>query len=557
MTDDSIEHIVAERLDRIFGDDDEDEEVRKPAAEAAKSAIDPVRQAAMELENGVRPETVERLTSSIHALGKSHGKDPLFLPLLKMMHLLSGYLSPARQDVNRPALQSVRSVIECMEALEGGRTLPDVEKRKRVQKEIESFKVFREAIRVLKPPEKSPKDARTSIPAAAGHTPAYTAAKGEDATAVPPRPEPQHPKEEPPASIPRIDDLDAFRKSLSTLNHRIEGIRETLDTQAASSAELRDTLSQIGKGVNALIKKTMEKPPHKTEDPGVDSLKAEDIRSCVREAMEEGLKEFRGLPAGLSEVQEAVSDAFTRFEKRINELHEEIRSVQEGLRSIRSEIDDLQTPKPPNEPAVEEPFQVGEAELGMPLEEDERPGPAGEPEDPEYTPPARPGLPTGSYFLFSTGGKNYAVDEQYVVKASEAGGGLQKKARIRGGLTISDSSSSLFKTKKGIEPPWLYITSGEFKRTLFRLVSEGELDGLEHTGGKGVLFLWVGDERIVFFTDHPALKITLGDEDEVHMSGVSGSQSGPFCGSIQRSGEPSGFYMIISPEKIAEPGLTP
>lgn len=590
MTDDSMERIVSERLDRIFGDDDEDEEVRKPAADTPKSDIDPVKQAVVELESSVQPGSINRLTSSIQSLQRYRGKDPLFLPLLKMMYILAGHLKPGRPDVNQGVLKSLRSNIECMEALETGQTLPESEKRKRVQKEIESFKEFREAIKAPSPPEKAPEDAAPPFQAKRGHTGADTPAKsdetasptpepssaGPEAEADPPQPEPKSLKAPAPASIIGTRELDAFREDLSDLKAQLQGIVKTLEVQSAFGTKLRDAVSQIEKQVNALspmpgairtlLKKAMEKPSSRTEEPAVTPIKVEDVRSSVTEVMEEGLKaglkDLSEMPSALLEVKKTVSDAFARLENKIDDLNEEIRSTREGLQSIRSDVDSLRIQGTAKEAAEEESFQPVETEFEPPAEEYEPPGPAGEPEDhgdmekePDGTPgneisPSRPGLPTGGYFLFAAGGKKYAVDERYVVKTSEAGTGLLKKARVRGGLTISDSSSGLFNKKKGIEPAWSSITPGEVKQTIFRLVSEGVLDGLENTEGEGVLFLGAGDERILLFTDHPAVKITLGQGDEVQMSGSSSSRPGPVCGSIQRSGEQNEFYLIISPEKL-------
>ncbi len=571
MTDDSIEHIVAERLDRIFGDDDEDEGIRKPAAETEKSAIDPVRQAALQLEKGVWPESIGRLTSSINSLQRIRSNDPLFLPLLKMMSLLAGHLHPGRPDLNRAVLKSLRSNIACMESLETGRALPDAEKRKLVQKEIESFKVFRDAALTSKPP--------APLQSPAAHTPP----KGEEtASPVPeppsvepaakaapsrPTPEPQYREKDSASPVVQSQELAALREELSALRISVEGIIKNTEAQSTFGTELRDTMSQIGKQVGALssmpgamrvlLKKAMEKPPSKTEEPAVKPINIEDVRSCVKEAMKEGLnaglKDVREIPSGLREVQEALSVALNGFEKRINELNEELRSVQEGLQAIRSDVNNFRIQELPEEVPAEVSVQPEEAEPETAAEEYEHAEPIGEPAQipADDIPPARPGLPTGGYFLFSAGGKKYAVDEQYVVKASEAAAGLLKKARIRGGLTISDSSSGLFGTKKGIEPPWHSMTSGEIKRAVFRLVSQDILDGLEDTSGEGVLYLGAGDERILLFTDHPAVKITLEQGDEVQMSGAGDSRPGPVCGSIQRSGEQSEFYLLVSPEKLA------
>ncbi len=552
MTDDSIERIVSERLDRIFGDDDEDEELRKPAVETPKSDIDPVKQAAVELESSVQPVSINRLTSSIQSLQRYRGKDPLFLPLLKMMYILAGHLNPGRPDVNQAVLKSVRSNIECMEALETGQALPESEKRKRVQKEIESFKEFREAIKAPIPPEKVPEDAPPAFQAKPGHTGADTPeppSAGPDAEADPPQPEPKSLKAPTPTSIIGARELDAFREDLSDLKAQLQGIMKTLEVQSAFGTKLRDAVSQIEEQVNALssmpgairslLKKAMEKPPSRTEEPAVAPNKVEDVRSSVTEAMEEGLKvglkDLSEMPSALIEVKKTVSDAFARLENKIDDLNEEIRSTREGLQSIRSDLGSLRIQGTAKEAGEEESLQPVETEFETPAEGYERPG-----------------LPTGGYFLFAAGGKKYAVDERYVVKTSEAGTGLLKKARARGGLTISDSSSGLFNKKKGIEPAWSSITPGEVKQTIFRLVTEGVLDGLENTDGEGVLFLGAGDERILLFTDHPAVKITLEQGDEVQMSGGSSSRPGPVCGSIQRSGEQNEFYLIISPEKLGE-----
>ncbi|MGD8385578.1 MAG: hypothetical protein PVG49_00450 [Desulfobacteraceae bacterium] len=141
---DSIESIVAERLDSIFGDDEEEDS--PPPAPAKPSPLRKMQQAMEALNTGVTPRTVDMVASEVRALGTALGEDALFRPLLKIAGMLIGNLKTGGETARQDATKTLASVVECMRALAEDDTLPITRKRVLVQREIEAFRAFRESL---------------------------------------------------------------------------------------------------------------------------------------------------------------------------------------------------------------------------------------------------------------------------------------------------------------------------------------------------------------------------------------------------------------------------
>ncbi|MCF8062932.1 MAG: hypothetical protein K9M82_10485 [Deltaproteobacteria bacterium] len=546
MNEDSIEHIVKQRLDSLFAEDEEDGEEGAPRSLTGDEAsiVRRLEQAAEALRGGIDSRTVERLSAEIDALRSAREDDPLHRPLLKMMGMLADYLGAALQSADEDALATVDSIIDCMAYLEPGKSASDVDKRKRVHKEIESFKAFRSRIQAggraettqPKPEAERPDEGAERPPAPPVVPKTEPAPRSvRPADAVPAGKEPTARQE---AAAP--PDLEGLRESVADLNNRTEDILRTLQDHAAMNRELRDTLAGMGTRLEGLaslpaavrslqnaVESISAPAPAPREDSAGKPLSPEDLRSCVRDVVDElsgGLDEVRGMPAGLLEMRRAVDEAFPRLQERMNDLRGGIDTIHADLESLRSAIEAMERDRESRET----------------------------PEDgsPSRTSEKEPGAATWTCFVFQAGGKKYAVDERCVVKSSKSPGGLLKKARDRGGLTLADSAPGLFSTRKGLEPAWSDVSSAEWKQRLYQLVPDAALEGLDHTQGGGVLFLAAGDERYVLFTDRPAEKIDLGHEDEVQMAGGAGSESGATCGSILRPGDGSDFYLILDPERL-------
>ena len=579
MDEDSIEHIVTRRLDSLFSEDDEDGAEGTPKAPTRRetSPLGRLEEAAEALKSGIDPGKVERLTSEIRALQGVREGNPLYRPLLKMISMLADYLRAALQSADRDALQAVYSIIDCMDCVEPDRATPDAEKRRRVHREIESFKAFRSKIQAGKRAEPAPAPPEQEASAeVAGEPPVPPSETAPPSTQQPPDPVPEAapppsrtpeatPVEEEPSS-PRAavepPDLEPLRESVAALSLRTDEILKTLQGRSALDKELRDTMAGMEKGLAGLaslpaavqaLEKAVKAIPAPPPDP------RNDLRTCIRDAVDElsgGLEEVRGVPSGLREMRQAVDEAFSRLEERMKYLRGEINAIRADLGALRSEVEGLQGPARPGN-AVEGPVggEAGEEER-MP----DRAEPAQAPESREESPPEpepssplpeeRPGAATWTYFAFRAGGKMYAVDEPYVVKSSKSPGGLLEKGRDQGWLTLADSAPGLFSTRKGLEPAWNDVTSSDWKRMHFQLVPGETLEGLNETSGEGVLFLGAGDERRVLFTDRPAERITLGHEDEVQMAGGAAPGSGAVRGSILRAGDGSEFYLILDPERL-------
>lgn len=582
MTDESIEHIIKDRLDSIFGFDEGEEDLPDAPAQLRATFLEPLSQAVTELEKGFSPERLKSLDSSLQALQKSHGKDPLFLPLLKMMYILATQLKTSQPEMNRAALVSARSVLDCMEAVTGDHALSNDEKRKLIRKEIDSFKAHQGSLRASKPPDKpaekpdsAPAAEEVSIPVEVLETSVETDTHSSGPAEKPPESSVSHPRLETP---PPGNDAPApaVISQLHDLNSRIDVIIKTLESEVEFRSLLRRKVSQIETRVNALsnlpeaiqalIKKTLENTPQKHESAAPKPPGIEDIQSVVRKVIaenrESGPDGIHDLPVRLRELHESMTEAFSSLSMRIEELHADVRSALKELRSTPAISDYPEPSEDRMRVNVKDPFETAEPGYLYPFEEDSIAGATEEtvfsereiheyPQSSDhFIPPVRPGFPTGRYFLFSISGKKYALDEQYVIKSSETEAGLREKALARGGLTVSDSSPDLPGTKMGVEPPWSSIPSEELEQNLFRLAPGGALEGLNETNGEGILYLGVENERILLFTDRPAEKITLGRGDEVNMSGAGKSFGGAVAGSIQRSGEAGEFYLILSPEKI-------
>ena len=589
MNEDSIEHIVTQRLDSLFAEDDEDGAPRAPARKKT-SPLDTLEEAAEALKGGIDPGKVERLASEIRALRGVREGNPLYRPLLKMIAMLADYLRASLESADEDALPAIDSIIDCMACLEPDRGTPGADNRRRVQREIESFKAFRSKIQAGRRAEPAPapseQETTAGVTAEPAPTPAGTAPpptgqpqpaapdeKGPPAETSPhatEQPRPPHPEAETahhPSQVPETTpveppDLKPLQESVAELSLRTEETLKTLQGHAASNTELQETLAGMGKRLADLaslpasvraLQKAVKSVPAPPPDP------RNDLQSCVRDAMDElsgGFEEVRGVPAGLREMRQAMDEAFSRLEERMKYLRGEINTIRSDIDALRSEVEGLEGPAGAGGP-VERPMDTepGEEDRGPDRAEPqpELEGREGSPREGEPPPPApeeKPGAATWTYFAFRAGGKMYAVDEQYVVKSSKSSGGLLEKGRGRGWLTLADSAPGLFSTRKGLEPVWKGVTSSDWKRVQFQLVPDEALEGLSETSGEGVLFLGVGDERRVLFTDRPAERITLGHEDEVQMAGGVGSRPGAIRGSIFRSGDGSEFYLILDPERL-------
>jgi hypothetical protein len=719
MNEDSIEQIVTQRLDSLFGEDDGDGEGGAQGKEGERAwRLVPVREAAEALREGIQPRGVERLASEIQTLRGAREQDPLYRPLLRMIGMLADYLGAALQSADPEALDTVDSIIDCMSYLESGSGARDVDKRRRVHREIEAFKSFRAKIQAGRrsapsrpKPEPHPTPARGPSPRPERPTataesepkpeskPEPRSEAGVEPTPEPapevraepqaePKPQPEATVEPPPEAEPEAEakaepdleaeataesgprpapptasapetapveegpvpvqpadppaDLGPLQRSVAALEERTEQILTSLQDQAAERRKLEDSLAGMGSRLSAMdslpaaiqaVQKALDglsapQPAAADQEPfrkAVASLEAgteqvlkafqdqaevnrevkdalggmesrlsamaslpaalqaihktlkglsspppqparEEAQEFVQGAMDEirrGLDEVRNVPAGLQDMRRSVDEALSRLEERLQTLRGEIDTVRADVGALRSELEATERPAEPAETpesGPEEPAEDGEgyeeAEEASGGEE-ARPEPGTEPESPEEpstevptgAPEDAPGAATWTYFGFQSGGRKYAVDEKYVVKASKSPGGLLKKARDRGGLTLADSAPGLFSSRKGLEPAWSDLTSAEWKRTLFQLVPDWTLEGHDETAGEGVLFLAAGDERRVLFTDLPPERITLGHEDEVQMAG-GGSESGAVRGSILRAGDSSDFYLILAPERL-------
>ncbi len=136
---DSLERMVEERLDSIFGQDQSEE----PGSSEAGSLLEKVAASVQGLGSGITTDALLRLKGDIGKLGQSHGKDPFFQPLLKISSMLVSYLESNQDPPHPEAITLLRSVTRCMRTLDTSEGLTEERKRALVSSEIQSFKRFK------------------------------------------------------------------------------------------------------------------------------------------------------------------------------------------------------------------------------------------------------------------------------------------------------------------------------------------------------------------------------------------------------------------------------
>ncbi len=120
------------------------------------------------------------------------------------------------------------------------------------------------------------------------------------------------------------------------------------------------------------------------------------------------------------------------------------------------------------------------------------------------------------YFVFELGGKRYAVEERFVIKASKCAAMITKKARKKGSLTILDCKPRFSGIRRDLQPAWSNLSNRELKGTKFSLIDGVFLDGLSEAAGGGVLFLGSGPKRAILLTDDFPKKERLSVDAEAH-----------------------------------------
>gem|GEM_PF-2594026 len=589
-TDESIERIVAERLDSIFGDDEE--EGTPPPPPVNVSPLAGLRGAADALKQEIGPQSLESLKIQVRDLEAIRGEDPLFRPLLKMIGMLPDHLGTSREEIQAETLDILFSLIGCMEAIEGKEALTDIQRRRRVQKEIESFKAFRNKVQAeqtalrqrpvptdgtaVTPEPPSP---RGILKPSEPLSPRATLETSEPLSPESPSPTPlpEGPGHGVPEEIHGLRDL--VTGGFETLATRLNSMEAFLEKPSSSHADTLEGISRIERRIEALstipkaiegfrvgllkaialTNKTVKDQAQRPLDTKVFTASVRGELDGLRQEAQAWMKkaegENRGVPAS-GDVLSRLNDGIDRLREESASLREEIRSVRSDLADLRSSLrlDKGRTEKETRAPVTQpEPEEENEKAA---LESSDAPE-SGDSRSEEPVPGVtassrvREGLPTGAYFIFQAGGKKYAVDARHVVKAVRIGNGLQKKAQIRGGLTLSDTTSGFFTSKKGLEEAWSSMSSEEMKQTLYRLVSEESLEGLARSSGGGALFLAVEEKRFLVLSDQTPEKVFLGAQDEIQMACGAGQKSGPICGSILRTGEREEFYLIVAPDRLA------
>ncbi len=577
-TDESIERIVAERLDSIFGDDEE--EGMPPPPPVKTSPLAGLRVAADALKQEIGPRSLESLKIHVRDLEAIRGEDPLFRPLLKMIGMIPDYLGTVREEIHAVTLDTLFSLIQCVEEIEGKEALTDIQRRRRVQKEIESFKAFRNKVQseqtaLRQRPVPTEENAGTPEPV----SPETPLEPSESPSPAPPSPIPvsggmDHWALE---EIHRLRDL--VSGGFETLTARLDSMEASLENPSSPHPDTREGLSRIERRIVdlstipnamegfrldllkaiALTNKTIKVQAQRPLDTSAFTASVhgelDGLRQEVEAWMKKAEEENRSAPAS-GDLLSRLHDQMERLQEEWGSLREEIRSVRSDLADLRSSLrrDEAPTEKDAGPPVVRpEPESEDERDSlsgADALESDDSPSEETVPEATDSS-QVREGLPTGAYFIFHTGGKKYAVDARHVVKAARIGNGLQKKAQIRGGLTLSDTTSGFFSSKKGLEEAWSSLSSEEMKQTVYRLVSEDSLEGLARSSGGGALFLAVEEKRYLILSDQTPEKVFLGAEDEIQMACGAGQESGPICGSILRTGDREEFYLIVAAERLA------
>lgn len=761
MNEESIESIVAERLDKIFGDDSDDDFLLSEAQEEASSPLEDLKGAVEALCAVQSKENAGRMGSEISKLQDTLGKDPLYRPLLKMSGILAKYVWTARDRLDPETTEKVRSIFECMERIEGEGDLSIDAKRGLVQSEIDSFKAFRDRIKdkkavshekaaVKKPAmeeservELAPESPQqTTPPPAAPPEPEeispdveiyaraepveidqitiveepplvdevevveegededetlvqdafvdlsveedvaedvaeeeaeeevvveeYDEEAGVDEGTVPVSPGIlfEEPGQEPAHEIPAgaVINEDAFKEfrewvsgELNTLKQGVEEIKASMPPPSRQEDEIRKDLSRIHSGLQELsglpdsirgvqvfsqgainsINSSIDglRSSMAEQKPLLDMGPFEDLLKKQLEDLKKGLSTTFNISSDLHELGKYISTTVSGLEDELQLIREEFESVKGDIHSIRLDLNQLRAfaeeyesegsghqrvetlkpevpqpaapePTPPPEPQIEEPpplpteddslvadstfgqwdwddnglnwdsngsfgesiheetFSPEQDDLNF-NEEDNPLPPVVEEEEEEVeteerkeSPSPMEGaanttpLPSGEYFLFEAGGRKYAVDAKYVVKSAKLKAAIAKKAQNNGSLTITDTKKPFANLRKDIEPDWKSISDLEIKKGAFRLIPQNALDGLSSTKGEGALYLGTEGNRLLLLTDSPALKVTLGEGDEVQMSSLSDTSPSAACGSILRSGHGEEFYLIIAPELL-------
>ena len=403
---DSIESIVAKRLDSIFGDDEEDV---PPPAPPKPSPLKKMQQAMEALRTGVTPRTVDMVASEVRALETTLGQDPLFRPLLKIAGMLIGNLKTGGETTHQNATKTLASVVECMRALADDDTLPMTRKRALVQREIETFKAFRESIQekpsVLQvkapagPPERPvpesgpapPLEKAPEKPAPeSGPAPPLEKAPEKPApkrgTAPPPEKTPERPApESAPAPVPtvHVEDIvilpeteprssdtglsqEALRelqawigKAVSDVKDQIQEVKAALPDRAEPPKDDHEELARIASHIKDLSEVpqslkmlqtqmlnalvSLKKSMDAFQKPSTDQ---ESVHGVVREEMDllrKALEPVLQIPSALQKLEMENQKALKQFDKKMSTLQQQIETLQDAIRATRLDLNRLRS----------------------------------------------------------------------------------------------------------------------------------------------------------------------------------------------------------------------
>ena len=336
LKENSIESIVAERLDSIFGEDADDDFLLSES----KSPLEDLRQAVEALKSGPTPEKAARLLAETGKLDESHGRDPLFRPLIKIFGILAKYLRRVGRKAHQDSMERVQSVFSCMETLENS-DAPVDQKRSMVQREIETFKSFRDDLKSRKPVKEQKPDAyeapvEVEVEAAPEH----------DFLEPEPTEKPSTGPEEP--DVARIEEVLAEEPAAaegeddSLQDVTLLALEEDSPTEAAGP-ELRDldnagalddfmkwVRQELGllRGELGEIKENLAAAPgHEAVLREIESLKTGAQASPNEESRDE-LTHIRTALAGLSTLPDAL-------QVLQGQLHDPLKGIRDSVEALR------------------------------------------------------------------------------------------------------------------------------------------------------------------------------------------------------------------------------
>ena len=404
---DSIESIVAERLDSIFGDDEEEDS--PPPAPAKPSPLRKMQQAMEALNTGVTPRTVDMVASEVRALGTALGEDALFRPLLKIAGMLIGNLKTGGETARQDATKTLASVVECMRALAEDDTLPITRKRVLVQREIEAFRAFRESLQekpsvlqVKVPPGPAREKAPQPTPApplekapektAPEPKPAPTLEKAPEKPAPEPKPAPPLKKapEEPapesrtaptpavsmddivvlPEAEPRSPDTGLWQealhelqtwigKAVSDVKDQIQEVKAALPDRSETPTDDHEELNQLAAHIKDLSGVPQSLKMLQTQMLGalvslkksMDALQKrpteqEPVRGVVREEMEllrKALEPVLQIPSAVQKLEKETHNALEQFDKKVSNLQKHFEDLRDAIRATRLDLNRLRS----------------------------------------------------------------------------------------------------------------------------------------------------------------------------------------------------------------------